>query len=538
MNWVQVISSYICLNLLLVVGYLGLNLFSRSKEFFKIQFHYSIELKLNYLFVLLILFLAGAQPWMPKSEFLSPPIKVWSAPSIEKFVQNDPSKSNSGYISLDVQLNHKALKAEPVSHIIVLFFLALISFSIYRLINDFIWLIKIQKKSFLIRKLGRVLLLANDQIKIPFSFWLPFRAFVVVPLALVNQNSDYRTSVLHELQHHRQRDTLWIYLFGFLKVICIFNPAVHFWNRKVSEIQEFACDETLVDQGKVDSQSYARCLVEVAQTALGQKNNPASATGIIYLIESSLLKRRIEKMLNQKKKSGNSQISILIGVILTFTMGITSYASKSIIQDKRISQDQAQALAKNAQKQNSDFPIVVNDMVLQQLNRFLGTPEGRDYMRESLARMESHKSVIDQHLEKYKMPQELLALPIIESGYRNLSQGHFNSSNKSAGIWQFIPSTARVFGLKVEKETDERLDISRNTDAAMRYLKSNYLRFQDWQLSVMAYNMGENAVQNGIDKAKTRDPWLLIKKGHEGDKNYLAKFMAALIIMRNPEVVN
>jgi len=217
-------------------------------------------------------------------------------------------------------------------------------------------------------------------------------------------------------------------------------------------------------------------------------------------------------------------------------MGVAAFASKSLVQDRRVNLEQAKTMAIRAQSE-SGFPVVVNDLVLKQLNRYIGTPEGREFMRDSLVRMENYKSTISGYLQKYNVPIEIMAVPIIESGYQNLTQGQSNTSMKAAGLWQFIPTTARNYGLHVDDQKDERLDIALNTDAALRYLLSNNLRFKDWQLSMLSYNMGENAVQKGIDVLKTRDAWTLIRNGYEGDKDYLAKLMAAILIMRNPESV-
>ena len=196
---------------------------------------------------------------------------------------------------------------------------------------------------------------------------------------------------------------------------------------------------------------------------------------------------------------------------------------------------QAKAMAVRAQSETG-FPVVVNDLVLKQLNRYVGTTEGREFMRDSLARMKNYKIVIGDYLQKYGVPEEIMAVPIIESGYQNLTQAR-NTSMKAAGLWQFIPQTARNYGLRVDAEKDERLDVNLLTDAAMRYLQSNNLRFKDWHLSALAYNMGENAVQKGMDTLDSRDAWTLIRNGFEGDKDYLPKLMAAILIMRNPDSV-
>jgi len=89
----------------------------------------------------------------------------------------------------------------------------------------------------------------------------------------------------------------------------------------------------------------------------------------------------------------------------------------------------------------------------------------------------------------------------------------------------------------VDTEVDERLNTDLLTDAAMRLLKADHLQFKDWQLSVLAYNMGENKVLEAIKKTGSRDAWSIVRAGFENDKDYLPKLMAAILIMKNPESV-
>lgn len=241
-------------------------------------------------------------------------------------------------------------------------------------------------------------------------------------------------------------------------------------------------------------------------------------------------------MLGKSSTRIGRPLIISVGVLIASVMTATAFASNGLVQDRRVSFAQAKKMAAQAQSQTG-FPVVINDLVLKQLNRYIGTPEGREFMRGSLARMQNYKGTIGSFLAKYNVPNEIMAVPIIESGYQNLTEGQSGTSMKAAGLWQFIPSTARNYGLKVEGKTDERLDVDLNTDAAMRYFTSNTLRFKDWHLSALAYNMGESAVQKGIDATGSRDAWTLIRKGYEGDKDYLPKLMAAILIMQNPDSV-
>jgi membrane-bound lytic murein transglycosylase D len=225
-------------------------------------------------------------------------------------------------------------------------------------------------------------------------------------------------------------------------------------------------------------------------------------------------------------------VAMLVGILFGTTL--SAYAHPA--QDRRVSMFDAMTMAEIAQ-QGAEFPMAVNDLVLKQLNRFIGTPQGRGSMRDALARMQSYKATIGHFLQKHGIPMEIIAVPIIESGYRNLTEQQTGTPMRTAGLWQFIPTTARNFGLTVNADRDDRLDVGLSTEAALRYLHLTNLRFKDWHLSAMAYNMGEAALQKGINVLGSRDPWALIRNGFEGDKDYLPKLMAAILILKNPETI-
>lgn len=238
-------------------------------------------------------------------------------------------------------------------------------------------------------------------------------------------------------------------------------------------------------------------------------------------------------MLQVKSRWGRSMSALILTVVGSLLV-LSAYASKNVVQDRRISKVQAIAMASKVK--SGEFRVVVNDRVLEELNRYLGTPEGRDYMRLSLLRMENFRPLVQEKMKEYSIPPEIMAVPLIESGYQNLEEN--GVKGRGAGVWMFIKSTARAFGLQVDQQVDERLNVELETDAAMRYLMINKLRFKDWHLSLLSYNIGENAVQKAITRTGSRDAWTLIRGGYENDRNYLPKVMAAIIIMNNPESLN
>jgi membrane-bound lytic murein transglycosylase D len=156
-------------------------------------------------------------------------------------------------------------------------------------------------------------------------------------------------------------------------------------------------------------------------------------------------------------------------------------------------------------------------------------------MLKILHRMEQYRPMIKAKIKEYGVPAELIAIPIIESGYRNLPQNPQRSIG--AGLWMFIKHTATAYGLRVNETVDERLDVLKETDAAMRLLKSEKIRFGKWPLSVLAYNAGDKIVTKGIFKTGSHNAWVLIEHGFQGEKDYLPRLMAAMIIMKNPDLI-
>jgi membrane-bound lytic murein transglycosylase D len=194
--------------------------------------------------------------------------------------------------------------------------------------------------------------------------------------------------------------------------------------------------------------------------------------------------------------------------------------------------NEAEVLASRARKK-TDFDIALNEQVLQYLNNYVVKPSGRIHLRNCLARMKQHKKIISKKIKELKIPEELMAIPIIESGYQNI-----HSENKTgSGLWMLISSTAKANGLQVDESIDERLNVERSTDVALKYLKANFKLLKDWQLAILAYNLGESKVRFGMVETNSKDAWVLINKGFENDKDYLAKIMAVIIIMKNPEIL-
>lgn len=185
---------------------------------------------------------------------------------------------------------------------------------------------------------------------------------------------------------------------------------------------------------------------------------------------------------------------------------------------------------------STNFPIAVNESVVQELNRYLGTPDGRAFVRDSVARMQAHRDVVDSKLAQYGLPRELLAVPLVESGYRNLAANQ--QPGRGAGLWMFIAPTATRYSLRVDGQVDERLDVAAETDAAMRMFANLQAHFGDWGLALLAYNSGNALVERGIRETGSRDVWKLVGSGYENEADYVPRVMAAILILENPAVLD
>lgn len=532
----QLLSSYLSANILLCSGFILMAVITAFLKALGKPFFFKAELKLHYSFLTVIAFIGFVSPLFPKKEIFTPIVRVWTAPSRSAFAEGQVQKSMGGYVDIPA-VSVPLVKMGSVSSSVCFLFTLVLFIAMGKLIWDVRRLLWLRNEGYLVRKVHGVQIFVSERVCVPFSFWIPNQKNVIIPASLIG-SANFESAVLHELQHHRQGDTKWVYLLWGLRFLFFPNPFAHLWNKRISEVQEFACDEALVDQGKVESLAYARCLVQVAQTAFNREVQPFCATGLIFMVERNMLKRRITVMLEKKTSRFGFRGALPILGIAATLLGLTAYAAQGFVQDRRITMSQAQEMAKSTSE--GGFPVVVNDLVLKWLNYYLGTPDGRDKVKAALARMENYRGAIQAKLTQYQMPEEFLAMPLIESGYQNL-EPHQNKVSGAAGLWQFVSSTAHNFGLRVDAQVDERLNIDLETDAAMRYLLANKLRFKDWQLSILAYNAGEKSVQKAILKTGSRDPWTIVRAGFIGptakeSSNYLPKLMAAILIVKNPSI--
>jgi len=172
--------------------------------------------------------------------------------------------------------------------------------------------------------------------------------------------------------------------------------------------------------------------------------------------------------------------------------------------------------------------VVRNERVEKWLRYFQG--KGRSEMARWLSRSGRYRPMIEQILAEEGLPDELFYLAMIESG---LNPNAYSSAH-AAGMWQFIGSRARMYGLRVDWWVDERRDPEKSTRAACAYLKDLYGMFGSWELALAGYNSGEGRVSRARKRRPScRDFWCLDLPRET--ENFVPKFMAAALIGSDPE---
>ncbi|MFZ5427000.1 MAG: transglycosylase SLT domain-containing protein [Thermodesulfobacteriota bacterium] len=160
------------------------------------------------------------------------------------------------------------------------------------------------------------------------------------------------------------------------------------------------------------------------------------------------------------------------------------------------------------------------------------TRDRRDTVQRWMLRSEPHLEYVRAVLASHRLPQDLLALPYIESGYNT----HAVSRSGAVGMWQFMPATAQRFGLTVDWWLDERRDPYLSTVAAARYLKVLHKQFGDWQLALAAYNAGEGTISRAMNSTGKQSFDSLMSSSpsiKEETRHYVPKFLAMLKVTRN-----
>ena len=179
------------------------------------------------------------------------------------------------------------------------------------------------------------------------------------------------------------------------------------------------------------------------------------------------------------------------------------------------------------------IPLNYNDRVKAFVDYF--TIRNRDYTRGILAKKDIYFPIFEEYLKKYDLPDELKYLSIIESGLNPNALSRVGAG----GLWQFMPSTGRIFGLKSDWYIDDRMDPYASTEAACKYLKSLHKQFKNWELALAAYNTGPGNVRRAIRRSGYKKSfWEIYRYLPRETRSYVPQFVAMIYSINYAEEHN
>lgn len=187
-------------------------------------------------------------------------------------------------------------------------------------------------------------------------------------------------------------------------------------------------------------------------------------------------------------------------------------------------------VAAEVKNTHSDLPLMMTDQVAGYISYFSG--RGRPVFERALARSGRYHDMIVKTLKEEGVPQDLIYLAQAESGFHPLAV----SRAGARGIWQFMSSRARGYGLNHDMWLDDRQDPELSTRAAARHLKDLYQQFGDWYLAMAAYNSGPGTVQAAVKRTGYADFWELYRRNvlPKETRNYVPIILAVTIMAKNP----
>ena len=178
------------------------------------------------------------------------------------------------------------------------------------------------------------------------------------------------------------------------------------------------------------------------------------------------------------------------------------------------------------------FPMIINKEIIHYIHYYQTT--GRDFFKYALSRSERYIPMIKKIFQKIGLPNDLAYLAMIESGFSPTAYSYAGAS----GMWQFIPSTGRIFGLTINWWVDERRNPVESTYAAAEYLKDLFNKFGSWYLAAAAYNAGELTIERALSLDPGGNFWSIsqdkpyLLPGQT--RRYVPKIIAAAIIAKDP----
>src|SRR5215207_2069011 len=205
--------------------------------------------------------------------------------------------------------------------------------------------------------------------------------------------------------------------------------------------------------------------------------------------------------------------------------------SKLVLTEREKEVSGEDLLALEQSQRNVNFSFTLNPLIQQYMNYYQG-PRGRATMENGLRRSGQFMKVARKIFAEEGVPLDVTWLGQVESAWKVKAV----SWAAASGLWQFIPSTGRMYGLRQNAYIDERNSYEQATRASARHLKDLARRYNgNWELAMAAYNTGAGNIDRAISRAGSANFWMIYPYIAQETRNYVPNILAVILIAKNPE---
>ncbi len=192
-----------------------------------------------------------------------------------------------------------------------------------------------------LKSLRGVVIGISDSATIPYSTRLLGKRWAVLPADLVAYPRNFKIALHHELQHHRQGDTRWVFAIELFEILFFFNPFIYRWRTTITELQELSCDDALIGRRGITSHEYGSCLLKVAEAALRDGHTHVGAACMSSQSHNkrhfnSFLKRRIEMLFKPKSVRPLWRWKLGIGLVMGTVSILLAYGTQQAFREDEV----------------------------------------------------------------------------------------------------------------------------------------------------------------------------------------------------------
>ncbi len=339
-----------------------------------------------------------------------------------------------------------------------------------------------------------------------------FSFFRLLFLSPKDRTSSDRSSIeAHELAHIRQWHSLDVLFAELVGCFWWFLPWSGYLKKSLKETHEYLADQAAAGfKGKT---AYSRLLLH--QTLSASDHLP-----VHYFAQSKTQKRIV--MLN-KSRSRSSALWAYIAIVPALFLALILMAAMPAPDSHDPVSEEGTAAMTFAGEALPDNPVYESGLQ-EKVNKLKSNP---DYCRKLCLRGARFQKEIQTILEAEAVPSDFFYLAMAESAL----DPEANSSMGACGIWQFMPATARSYGMEVANDRDDRKDLALSTQAAAQYLKKYQTEFGTWTSAAIAYNRGPKPLRdmNGVNSQEMES---LYQFDHE--RGYLYSILAVKLLFEDP----